>query len=133
MVFAIILINFWRFYHFFVISIFFFYYEYTFSCFLSFTFFIICYILLTSLVINFSVYLHFYKGGILMMLTNNQQFWEAYWNVFNKNRTTKLCGRNACRNLIFICQQIDPKGDYGNIETGFLNPKSIFSLAESLG
>ena len=45
---------------------------------------------------------------------------KAYETVFNKDGTMKVCGREACKNLIEACQTIDPETYFGDMETGMI-------------
>ena len=59
-------------------------------------------------------------------------FIKAYEEVFDENGNIKVCGRNACKNLISIAEMTDPATNYGNKNTGFINTENMKKLYESI-
>ena len=55
-------------------------------------------------------------------------FFDRYNNVFDTNGNVKLCGRDACIDLIDVCNKIIPNGNYGDNLTGMMNTSNILSL-----
>lgn len=52
-----------------------------------------------------------------------QEFLLCYEAVFNKDGSIKLCGREKCKKLIKISEELCPKvvtGEFGSKETGFI-------------
>lgn len=45
--------------------------------------------------------------------------------VFNKDGTIKVCGRQACKELIIACMEYAPDIDFGNPNTGMMNVDNI--------
>ena len=54
-----------------------------------------------------------------------------YRAVFNDDGTIKVCGRQACKELIAACAEYAPGVDYGNPATGMMNIKNIQSVFAS--
>ena len=50
---------------------------------------------------------------------------ELYDRVFHEDGTAKLCGREACKNLIIKLQEKFPGEDFGNLDTGMMNVNNI--------
>lgn len=65
-------------------------------------------------------------------MNQNSKFMELYNKVFNPDGSVKLCGRDACMDLIIICNSIDSGVNYGNVATGVMNIKAIQSLKVKL-
>lgn len=52
-----------------------------------------------------------------------------YKKCFNTDKTVALCGREACKTLIRMCEEFTGKTKiFGNIETGFMNIENIHKL-----
>lgn len=49
-------------------------------------------------------------------------------NFFNENGNIKVCGRNACKNLISIAEMTDPSTNYKNKNTSFTNTENMKSF-----
>lgn len=51
---------------------------------------------------------------------------EKYNKVFDKNGEIKVCGRDACKNLIQECERkFGENIDFGNADTGMMNVEII--------
>ena len=50
---------------------------------------------------------------------------ELYEAVFHENGQIKLCGRDRCKALMDACYKIKPEGDFGCMETGFMQSENI--------
>ena len=51
---------------------------------------------------------------------------EKFNKVFNEDGTIKVCGREACKELILACQEASSEPiDFGNPETGMMNVANI--------
>lgn len=62
-----------------------------------------------------------------------EKMFEQYNKVFDENGDPRLCGREACKELILMCEEnMGHKGLFGNIETGFMNVENIHALFEEL-
>lgn len=59
-------------------------------------------------------------------------FLEKYSEVFDSEGQVKLCGRQACKELIVEAQKLDKSTDFGSIEDGLMNVKNIKSLYETI-
>ena len=59
-----------------------------------------------------------------------KDFMLKYEKVFDEHGNIRLCGRNACSDLIEACQRIssDKFVYYGNISTGFMEIDNIKNL-----
>lgn len=54
---------------------------------------------------------------------------ELYNRVFDENGEIKLCGREACKELIRACEEMTGEvGKFGSTETGFMEPEAIKAL-----
>ena len=59
-----------------------------------------------------------------------KDFLFKYGRVFDESGNIRLCGRNACADLIEACQKIasDKSVYYGNMSTGFMEVENIQNL-----
>lgn len=53
------------------------------------------------------------------------RFLVLYKQVFNNDGGVKLCGRDVCKELILLSNQIEPSVNHGNVNTGFIEIKAI--------
>ncbi len=60
----------------------------------------------------------------------NPKFRELYEAVFGENGQIKACGRDACKDLINACSELDSLTYYGNPETGIMNLDSFQKMKE---
>lgn len=63
-----------------------------------------------------------------------KNFLLKYDKVFDENGKVKLCGRDACMDLIISCHSIEKQtvGYFGNIVTGMMNIDNIKNLRLSI-
>lgn len=59
-------------------------------------------------------------------------FFEKYDVVFDESGDVKLCGRNACRDLIFAAAAISPNQNFGDVNSGYMNVENIKKLHDVL-
>lgn len=57
---------------------------------------------------------------------------ELYKQVFNEDGTVKQCGREKCKKLIRMCQNLNKDIDFGSIESGMMNVENIKKFIETL-
>lgn len=57
-----------------------------------------------------------------------KNFLDSYNRVFDSNDDILLCGRDACKDLILACLDLDKSGDFGDVSTGMMNVSEIKSL-----
>lgn len=50
---------------------------------------------------------------------------EAYEKVFDSDGSIKVCGREACSNLINACSSLEPTVYFGNSKTGIMDTERI--------
>ena len=55
-----------------------------------------------------------------------------YSEVFEEDGTIKVCGREKCKSLIYYALCIRPYENFGNPETGWMNPANIIALYKEL-
>lgn len=67
-----------------------------------------------------------------MDASKKQQFLNAFSDVFDANLNITACGRDKCRTLIKLCQEIDPAQNFGNPETGIMHVLNIRVLFEKI-
>jgi hypothetical protein len=60
----------------------------------------------------------------------SRKFIVQYFEVFNEDGSVKLCGRENCKKLIALADQLDDSESHGNIENGNMNIESIKSVHE---
>lgn len=58
-------------------------------------------------------------------------FQDAFMHVFTADDKVANCGRTACIMLIKASNEIEP-GDYGDVNTGFMNAAEILALRDKL-
>lgn len=61
-----------------------------------------------------------------------KNFIEQFDRVFDKDGNVKACGRDNCKKLISMANEISSEANYGNIQTGMMNVVSMKSLRDSL-
>lgn len=52
-------------------------------------------------------------------------FKQAYEAVFDADNNVKLCGREACKTLIALCDKYEPNVSHGNIANGVLDIEAV--------
>ena len=60
------------------------------------------------------------------------RFCCLYKLAFDDDGHTKTCGREMCKEIMVLANQIEPTVSHGNIETGFMDISSIQALYERL-
>jgi hypothetical protein len=50
---------------------------------------------------------------------------EKYKKVFDEDGEIRLCGREACKDLIMACEEKYAQIDFGNTQTGMMNVENI--------
>ena len=55
-----------------------------------------------------------------------------YHKVFNEDKSIKICGRAACKDLILECSKHNPDVNFGDLRTGFMNVENIHKLVDSI-
>ena len=63
---------------------------------------------------------------------DTKNFIEQFDKVFDKDGNVKACGRDNCKKLISIANEISKEANYGDIQTGMMNVISMKSLRDSL-
>lgn len=58
---------------------------------------------------------------------------KYHYVIGNNLRPTGHGQRFAAMDLIAMCNEIDPEGDYGNFDSGMMNVDRINELAQKLG
>lgn len=53
---------------------------------------------------------------------------EKYNKVFDADGDVKACGREITKELIAACMKLEPRTDFGNIQTGVMNVENIKQL-----
>lgn len=61
-----------------------------------------------------------------------ERFKQLYHIVFDDAGYVKLCGRENCKELITLVNQIAPDVDHGNAITGIMHEQSIRDLYSKL-
>lgn len=63
-----------------------------------------------------------------------KDFLLKYDKVFDENGKVRLCGRDACIDLIISCHSIEKQtvGYFGSIVTGMMNIENIKKLRSSI-
>lgn len=63
-----------------------------------------------------------------------KDFLLKYGKVFDENDKVRLCGRDACIDLIISCHSIEKRtvGYFGSIVTGMMNIENIKKLRSSI-
>lgn len=56
---------------------------------------------------------------------------EKYHKVFNEDGTIKVCGRDACKELILECMKIKSDINFGDPNTGMMNVENIQKYARA--
>ena len=54
---------------------------------------------------------------------------ELYFIIFAKDGSRNLCGRTPCQEMITLLEQEFPGVDFGNNNTGFMNPENVLKYA----
>ena len=60
------------------------------------------------------------------------RFCSLYKLAFDDDGYIKTCGREMCKEMIILANQIEPAVSHGSVETGFMDVSSIQALYERL-
>lgn len=60
------------------------------------------------------------------------QFSSIYNSVFDTEENIKACGRETCRELIRVANKLEPGVVHGELQTGFMDSKTIIRLHNKL-
>jgi hypothetical protein len=61
-----------------------------------------------------------------------EEFVAEYKKVFNESEAVRVCGREECKRLIQLADEIDNSVEHGRAEVGMMNTDSIKSLYERI-
>lgn len=59
-------------------------------------------------------------------------FLDNYKNVFDSQGNIKACGRDKCKELIKLANNIEPEVFHGDLKTGYMNIASMKALYNKL-
>lgn len=68
----------------------------------------------------------------LSFTQKRKMFLELFPEVVTPVATTRDCGQEKCTKLILLARQLGPGFDYGDPETGSVEPAELFFLHSSL-
>ena len=61
-----------------------------------------------------------------------QEFLQAYDVVFDETGCIKPCGREMTQRLIQAALSIEPCGEFGDLQTGYMNVESIKKIRNTI-
>lgn len=61
-----------------------------------------------------------------------QKFYQLYVECFDANNNVKICGREKCKELIKLANEIEPNIKHGNLEEGFMNVRAMINLHDKV-
>ena len=65
--------------------------------------------------------------------TLKQEFLKCYETVFNPDNSIRVCGRENCKKLIELAEELCPGvKKFGSKETGFINEEEIMKLRKAV-
>lgn len=62
-----------------------------------------------------------------------EQLKKLLSEVFDEDWNVKACGREKCKQLINLLEEMYPDKDFGFEDTGFMNVEAIKEITETLG
>ena len=65
-------------------------------------------------------------------MADKQAFLNTYKLVFDKDNNFKDCGREVCKKLITLANEVEPNVSHGNTYSGMVNANLMRSLKEKI-